>query len=494
MENHATRARRQIAETSDRFLGWFVNGWILIFIGLGLMEYAVTTSIRSASQIALLIGLLTRGVISLGRTQEARWVFVLPQCFAVAIIPAFTSGVRSPLWAHVPLLILLTGWLHGRRLMACLTGCFSVLILGYVLAETQGGWSPPMPPRAPDVFGMSWVVLTALTAITARAMLSSFKSNVYREVQLQTELAESELQSRALLTSLRDGILLVNDKGRIAYANQQLCALYSLEMGPEALVGRPASEVSRLVTRMYDDPEGTAARLQKVVKAQRAQLGEEVTLKNGRTLLRDYIPFEYGEGRVGRLWHLRDVTALRSAQAQLQEANRQLETLSITDGLTGLANRRRFDQHLEHEWVRSQRQGQSLALILLDVDWFKDFNDLYGHQAGDTCLQDVAQHLQSRTRRAGDLAARYGGEEFALVLPDTETEAALALAWSIQAALRDKGYPHLKSPLGVVTVSLGVAVSAPGREESQHALLRAADRALYQAKARGRDRVESAGG
>lgn len=176
---------------------------------------------------------------------------------------------------------------------------------------------------------------------------------------------------------------------------------------------------------------------------------------------------------------------------ELEDANRQLEWLSITDGLTGLANRRRFDQVLDSEMRRATRSGHDVALIMLDVDLFKKYNDCYGHQAGDTCLRSVAQALQSACNRAGDLVARYGGEEFVLVAADTGLAGAAALAETLRASVAALQLPHRKSGFGHVTISVGVAVTsfASQPEQTPDSLLQIADQALYRAKSLGRNRV-----
>lgn len=177
---------------------------------------------------------------------------------------------------------------------------------------------------------------------------------------------------------------------------------------------------------------------------------------------------------------------------KLDEANRELRRLSSVDGLTGIANRRCFDETLAREWRRAMRNQQPLSLVLIDVDAFKQYNDGYGHQDGDTCLKTVASTLAQALRRPTDLAARYGGEEFAAILSDTSPEGAAALAEAMRAAVEAQGIPHRHSPAGpVVTISLGVASCVPDRgdESGYLALIKAADRALYAAKADGRNTV-----
>lgn len=180
---------------------------------------------------------------------------------------------------------------------------------------------------------------------------------------------------------------------------------------------------------------------------------------------------------------------LQTANEELRAHERQLATLSLTDPLTGIANRRCFDEALATEWRRARRHGQPLALGMLDVDWFKRYNDRYGHQAGDECLRRVATALASCIGRSGELIARYGGEEFAFIVPGADRDQALALATRVRTAVRALAHVHAGSAFGVVTVSVGVAVQIPHSNEEPQTLLLSADQALYQAKAEGRDRV-----
>jgi diguanylate cyclase (GGDEF)-like protein len=171
----------------------------------------------------------------------------------------------------------------------------------------------------------------------------------------------------------------------------------------------------------------------------------------------------------------------------------QLRALAQVDSLTGLANRRHFDAKLDAEWRRGIRSGSPLALILIDIDYFKNFNDCYGHPAGDACLQQVAKCLRAGITRSPDLVARYGGEEFVCVLPETPLAAADAKAQWLESAIRALGIPHEKSevPGGVVTISLGVAEATPTIRGNFADLVLGADRSLYLAKSAGRAQVKT---
>ncbi len=191
--------------------------------------------------------------------------------------------------------------------------------------------------------------------------------------------------------------------------------------------------------------------------------------------------------------YIRAQHALTRSQFALREANARLKQLSMHDALTGLPNRRQFDQSLELEWSRALRNRRPLSLLIVDVDCFKALNDLHGHQAGDDCLQKIASALHRSLRRAGDVAARYGGEEFAAILPDSDLLGAAAVAESMRLAVFDLEIPHEESSVErFVTISAGVATVEPSADQSQASLISAADEALYRAKRNGRNRVEIA--
>lgn len=181
---------------------------------------------------------------------------------------------------------------------------------------------------------------------------------------------------------------------------------------------------------------------------------------------------------------------VRERTSALQEANRKLADLSVTDGLTGLFNRRRFDEVLYNEWQRARRQKQPLGLLMIDVDQFKLYNDRFGHQAGDDCLRTIAQVLRRSVQRSGDLIARYGGEEFVMILPGMTCAEAGTLAESIRRAVQQEQLPHAEDSLyGVVTISIGVCVCVPAADRVMQTILSEADAALYRAKHGGRNTV-----
>ncbi|WRH66835.1 MAG: PleD family two-component system response regulator [Planktothrix sp. GU0601_MAG3] len=184
-------------------------------------------------------------------------------------------------------------------------------------------------------------------------------------------------------------------------------------------------------------------------------------------------------------------TQLEETNQKLEQVNQELQRLALIDGLTQISNRRCFDDYLKQEWQRSQREQLPLSLILCDIDFFKAYNDTYGHQAGDECLKLVAAILKECSRRPADLVARYGGEEFAIILPNTNILGATKVAQSVMALLKEKMIIHQGSKIEpYLTLSLGTTTTIPDYKFSPERLISMADQALYQAKINGRNRLE----
>ncbi len=185
-----------------------------------------------------------------------------------------------------------------------------------------------------------------------------------------------------------------------------------------------------------------------------------------------------------------DISERKQTEQQLITLQKELEELSFRDGLTGVANRRRFDAIVEVEWSNARRNGQPLSLIMLDIDYFKQYNDRYGHLEGDACLKRIAWVLSSAATRARDLLARFGGEEFVLVLPETDETAARKLAERCRDLILAEQIPHESSPVSsVLTISLGVGTANPDLGDELLPFVDMVDKRLYQAKRQGRDRA-----
>lgn len=190
-----------------------------------------------------------------------------------------------------------------------------------------------------------------------------------------------------------------------------------------------------------------------------------------------------------------DITERKAAEDKILQLQKELETLSYRDALTDIANRRTFDRILDVEWGKARACGEPLSLVMLDIDFFKQYNDTYGHPQGDLCLKQVAGLLDDTATRTRDLCARLGGEEFVMLLPGTNEEAAQNIAERFVRMLSRAAIPHRNSRVSdVLTVSIGVATIVPGAHDTQYGFIELADRRLYAAKQGGRNRIVDAGG
>jgi diguanylate cyclase (GGDEF)-like protein len=187
-----------------------------------------------------------------------------------------------------------------------------------------------------------------------------------------------------------------------------------------------------------------------------------------------------------------DISERKKTEEELLRLQKELEELSFKDGLTGVANRRMFDSILEIEWDNARRNHQPLSLLMLDIDYFKQYNDQYGHVMGDDCLIQVAQVLSSAATRSRDFIARFGGEEFVMILPETDEKSAQKVAERCRSLISEAGIPHEQSEIStLLTMSLGVGTIIPASGDEPKTFIEAVDRLLYKAKQNGRDRIES---
>ena len=303
-----------------------------------------------------------------------------------------------------------------------------------------------------------------------------------------TRIKSTETQLADVISTMSDGVVLFDLDERLVFRNEQYPRLFpytaDIRVPGARLTDILRTSVAAGELRLSEPGESYIERTRNGLRAG----GEwEFELSDGRWLAVRARPVADGGGYLSVV---SDITRRKRAELDQADLNRRLETLAHFDGLTGLINRRSFDELLATEFQRSMRERKPLTLLLIDVDHFKAYNDAYGHPAGDDCLRAMARTLLAALRRPGDRAARIGGEEFAVILPDTEAAGGTIVAQAIREAVRGLGLRHDRSLERRVTVSVGVAdLDGSNPPASVRRFVARADEALYAAKAAGRDKV-----
>lgn len=303
---------------------------------------------------------------------------------------------------------------------------------------------------------------------------------------------------QGVLRVVRAGIIVFDDEQRIVLWNQWM--EQHSQRSAASILGKPFSEVfpdmidgrTHVAIRAALENNFASLLSQTLNKAPFPLFANPVDANN-RVRMQQAVhvmPLEIDTLQRYCVVQITDVSMAVSRERKLRELASELESQTLVDGLTGIANRRRFDLHLEDEFRRAKRNTSPLSLIMIDVDYFKDYNDNYGHQHGDQCLVQIAGALNSVLHRSRDLVARYGGEEFTVILPDTSEDGAVQIAEAMRAEIEGLQIEHAYSGVAkFVTVSLGVSTLVPELLSKTGTLIHAADRALYQAKRSGRNCV-----
>ncbi|MBR0959211.1 diguanylate cyclase [Bradyrhizobium japonicum] len=340
------------------------------------------------------------------------------------------------------------------------------------------------PWRAAAISRMLYVLaLVMLIAIIGGVLVRQ----LHRGQHMAVALVEKEAHFRLLAEGSSDMVTRIGLDERLRYVSPSSVRIVGWR--PNQLIGTPAlaginpedlPEVQAIVDAMKRGEKEEARVTYRNSHRQKGEVWLESTMRVTRK----------DSGRIdGVVAISRDITEHKKLETRL-------ETLAIEDSLTGLANRRRFDERLKEEWARAYRDRSSLGLLMIDVDHFKAYNDEYGHPAGDACLRRIAKIIAAEAQRAGDLAARYGGEEFAVLLPNIDTAGCALVGERIRSAIHEAGLIHRTNPAaGCVTASVGGATCRPALERTAGvaSLVEAADRALYAAKDAGRDHLVMSG-
>lgn len=340
-----------------------------------------------------------------------------------------------------------------------------------------------------DLTRLYWVVAVTVAVMLVTGSIAFFIHRINRRLALALEeTTRSEERHRIIFQTSASAGIVWREGFIITDWNCQAEAVFGWKR--EEVIGRsfvdfllPTTEYQRM------EPELTQLASQEVLPH---SINDNLT-RDGRIITCEWfnawLPERPGDHREVVSLAI-DITKRKQAEAALAELNRSLESLSITDSLTGLANRRHFDEVLNTEYGRHVRSGGTLSLILLDIDHFKAFNDTYGHLQGDQCLREVGRVLRETVSRAADLAARYGGEEFVCILPETDRNGAVIVAEQIRRGIEALAIPHSGSSVAaVVTASLGVVTTVCDPEILPQDIIAQADELLYLAKSTGRNQT-----
>ncbi|MDR3736951.1 MAG: diguanylate cyclase [Acidobacteriaceae bacterium] len=477
-----------------RFLGIAVVGVpLLIGFPLAFLDFVWTgqSAFREFGQLytadALGILMLTPSMVAVFRvnlreTRPHRKDIMLFLLLVIAGYAAFSGTAEMFLFAIYPLLALVVlrmgqGW-----------GAVSLFVLA-----SEASWFT-LRGLGPYAHGMNMSGAFVHTSVLLHVFIICGVFILYTVSSVVDELRATErrlLQSAhmfSLITeNLRDVMVLADFSGRRSYISPSAAVLGGWD--------RDEDMRHRTIEIVYpaDRPAVEALVSSIRIGGEGALLEYRVLRKNG-----EYVWVEANIRPVhdpvtgvltGVINIVRDITERKAADQQLRDAYQALEAMAITDGLTGLANRRHFDHRLKQEWRRCAREHMPMSVLMLDVDLFKIYNDTYGHLRGDGCLQQVADIARRQVARPGDLVARYGGEEFVFILPNTANSGALQLAEEVRTAVEREHILHPGNQHGIVTVSLGCATMMPRAGQEPALLVQYADEALYESKNSGRNRV-----
>jgi len=404
--------------------------------------------------------------------------------YLAALVAVTVAAFSQP---TLPLLFLVYPFLVLTLLRFGLAWSTMALLLVAIASGglTVHGWGP-FATQA-KLGGNDPSILLQLFVATGMFILYSVSVAIERQKLTERKLEEIATLHNLVNENSRDVIILADFDGRRSFVSA----------AAETMGGWKPEDVMRQGTFDLVHPEDVPramATVQELIKGREgARLELRLKKTNGEYVWAECALRTVSDPKTGKpmgiLNIVRDISRRKLAEQQLQDAYHAVEALAETDALTRLANRRRFDHVLTNEWRRSMRDRTPLSLLMIDADYFKSYNDTYGHTRGDSALKQIAEAAQDVVNRPGDLVARFGGEEFAVVLPNTDNEGALRLAGDICQGLCSRRLPHAGTAAGVLTLSVGCGTMIAGFGQHSVNLIELADQALYTAKRNGRNQV-----
>lgn len=466
----ATRMR--VVETSNVFLRLFLNAWILMGLALAIASALVAPYVLYAPCIVLFTGLAARYAMYRGHLRVARWMFIAPVSAALMVLAPLLNGIRTPILVSVPMLVLMSGWLLGRRVMLYVTAAYIALFVLMWQAELQGLWVMTTPLRSIEVWILVWVFIIGLTAIVTYSLISNYELDFQREAVLQQRLAS--------VLHFTESVLLLSPIPMRVFDHTGQCI--NVNEAYEQLIGVPRATLLSQNFHSLDMWKSTgllADGEQALVTMRPVHREVQVQTSTGRDLWLDMhlLPID-SDGVRMLLAQVIDIT-------EPKRLAQELEHFAFHDPLTQLPNRRLFFDRLEHAVQRCRRTASLGAVLLLDLNRFKVLNDTHGHEVGDQLLVQVATRLRSVVRDS-DTVARLGGDEFVVLLEHLGADASSASRHAGQVADKIRGVLSTPYQLGAVhhtgSASVGICVFSADSHPDTKAVVHAADAAMYEIK------------
>ncbi|MBV8667401.1 MAG: GGDEF domain-containing protein [Burkholderiaceae bacterium] len=470
---HAATAtvRSRVADTSNRFLRSFVNIWIVFGLVLWIFLYFVNSTVQYVGYVMFMVGLPAFAAIRLRRMQLARQVLVIPAAFSVLLVPLLTNGVRTPALADIPMLLLLAGWMMGRRVMTRLAALSMTGILTYWLAEERGWIQLVVPLRSPGMWTVEWFFIIGLTAIVVWFFVKSYEAEFAQQAELQQQLAVVLKFNETILLNSPVPIGVYAFGGQCVAANDAYAQLVGATR--EKLLAQNFHDIKAWqITGLHESCMTALTH----GAPQRQEV--HVTSSFGREVFVEcrILPAPLnGENHL--LIQFIDLTERKRMEEELRHH-------AFHDALTHLPNRRLLLDRIQHAMLAAKRQNSHLAVLFLDLNHFKRLNDTYGHDVGDKLLVQVAERLRHSVRE-NDTVARLGGDEFVVLLEGLGANPELASAYVVTVADKLRQVLSEEHVLGELkyrgSVSIGVKVFIGDRHDPDE-ILKEADKDMYLVK------------
>ena len=492
----ARKNREVDSDTETRFLQYTVISvtGLLAMLAFGLYNFLAGRYLLCVMLLVAAVGLIWGWLLLYWGVAERMVYRVNAFMFLVLLLYiTYIGGEDQSMLLWLDLFPLVMFFVFGRKEGMVWTVILWIASVVYLFGpfSLPGGheYSLPLAIRFFVIF--NFIAIFAFTYETFRQNYRQQMEEKHRLLsveigereRVERVLRESEERYRAIYHQAAEGIVLVNAKGDIVECNPQVLKMLSYD--EEDLLGK------NIFTFIESDNlKKIPSQLGRLLAGETVFVERKIRTGSGAYLHCEQSGRKINDDLIILLY--RDITERKIAEIALEQANQALQRLAHIDGLTRIANRRKFDQVLTIEWQRMKREKKQLGLILGDIDFFKQYNDIYGHQSGDDCLKRVASALASAVHRPADLVARYGGEEFVVLLPDTDLPGTRKLAENMLRKVSSLQLPHAGSgPIKYVTVSLGIASVDPRHYSSEKEFIDLADQGLYRAKENGRNQISS---